>query len=179
MFQSLQPGNPYWRGWLSTVDLLVPTNFDQLLMIFQTTFTFYKKQDTLMRRSIVLSLPLQLVFPATSCCLSAKPKATLDQYFSPFSLSRLGSSPQPGNTKGEVSLYHWPPVWLVWISLFCKYKQLSVVIQLIPNKSNRRSTVQLLSISIPLSIPCHNTKMMKQVFYHGVSAARHSYQNQL
>jgi hypothetical protein len=25
-----------------------------------------------------------------------------------------------GNTKGEVSLYHWPPVWLVWISLFCK-----------------------------------------------------------
>ncbi len=26
----------------------------------------------------------------------------------------------PGNTKGEVSLYHWPPVWLVWISLFCK-----------------------------------------------------------
>ncbi len=28
---------------------------------------------------------------------------------------------QPGNTKkGEVSLYHWPPVWLVWISLFCK-----------------------------------------------------------
>ncbi len=23
-----------------------------------------------------------------------------------------------GNTKGEVSMYHWPPVWLVWISLF-------------------------------------------------------------
>ncbi len=22
--------------------------------------------------------------------------------------------------KGEVSLYHWPPVWLVWIGLFCK-----------------------------------------------------------
>jgi len=25
-----------------------------------------------------------------------------------------------GNTKGEVSLYRWPPVWLVWITLFCK-----------------------------------------------------------
>jgi hypothetical protein len=25
-----------------------------------------------------------------------------------------------GILKGEVSLYHWPPVWLVWISLFCK-----------------------------------------------------------
>ncbi len=26
----------------------------------------------------------------------------------------------PGNTKREVSLYCWPPVWLVWISLFFK-----------------------------------------------------------
>ncbi len=25
-----------------------------------------------------------------------------------------------GILKGEVSLYWWPPVWLVWISLFCK-----------------------------------------------------------
>jgi hypothetical protein len=25
-----------------------------------------------------------------------------------------------GILNGEVSLYHWPPVWLVWISLFCK-----------------------------------------------------------
>jgi hypothetical protein len=25
-----------------------------------------------------------------------------------------------GILKGEVSLYNWPPVWLVWISLFCK-----------------------------------------------------------
>ncbi len=25
-----------------------------------------------------------------------------------------------GILKGEVSLYCWPPVWLVWISLFCK-----------------------------------------------------------
>ena len=25
-----------------------------------------------------------------------------------------------GIPKGEVSLYHWPPVWLFWISLFCK-----------------------------------------------------------
>jgi len=48
-----------------------------------------------------------------------------------------------GILKGEVSLYHWPPVWLVWISLFCKWKQkMSVVIQLIPNQSNWRSMVQ-------------------------------------
>ncbi len=62
---------------------------------------------------------------------------------------RLDSNPRAddlfyqGILNGEVSLYHWPPVWLVWISLFCKYKQkLSVFIQLIPNQSNRRSMVQ-------------------------------------
>ncbi len=51
---------------------------------------------------------------------------------------------EPGNIlKGDVSLYHWPPVWLIWISLFCKWIQkLSGVIQLIPNQTNRRSTVQ-------------------------------------
>ncbi len=35
-------------------------------------------------------------------------------------LTRLHYKVRPGNTKGEVSLCHWPPVWLVWISLFCK-----------------------------------------------------------
>ncbi len=30
-----------------------------------------------------------------------------------------------GILKGEVSLYRWPPVWPVWISLFCKNCQLS------------------------------------------------------
>ncbi len=46
---------------------------------------------------------------------------------------------QQGILKGEVSLYRWPPVWLFWISL---KQKLSAVIQLIPNQSNRRSTVQ-------------------------------------
>ncbi len=26
--------------------------------------------------------------------------------------------PKQGIQKGEVSLYHWPPVWLVWIQLY-------------------------------------------------------------
>jgi hypothetical protein len=56
-----------------------------------------------------------------------------------------------GILKWEVSLYHWPFVWLVWISLFCKWKQkLSVVIQLIPNQSNRG---QQYSDTSPFSIP--------------------------
>ncbi len=53
-----QPGNPYWVGRHSTVDLLVLTNLDQLL------FIFVAKQASLMRRSTVPSFPLLLVFPA-------------------------------------------------------------------------------------------------------------------
>ncbi len=73
------PGNPYRgkrlstvdllvptsldRGRLSTVDLLAPTSLDQRLLIVKTLFPFFTKQTTLMRRSTVLSLSLQLVFP--------------------------------------------------------------------------------------------------------------------
>jgi len=38
----LTPGKPCWRGTLSTVDLLVLTNLDQLLLIMQALFIFNK-----------------------------------------------------------------------------------------------------------------------------------------
>jgi hypothetical protein len=47
----------------STVDLLVLTGLDQLPLILKILFTFLTKPANLMRRLIVLSLPLQLVFP--------------------------------------------------------------------------------------------------------------------
>jgi hypothetical protein len=50
-------------GRISTVDLLVLTGLDQLIFKLNKIFTFVTKQATLMRRSTVLSLPLQLVFP--------------------------------------------------------------------------------------------------------------------
>ncbi len=53
--EPLQKGN--------TVDLLVLTSLDGLLMILQTSL---QKLDNLIRSSNVLSLPLQLVFPAKS-----------------------------------------------------------------------------------------------------------------
>jgi hypothetical protein len=37
-----RPRNPYRRGRLSTVDLLVPTSLDHMLLILRTLFTFYK-----------------------------------------------------------------------------------------------------------------------------------------
>jgi len=48
-------------GRLNTVDLQVLTSLNQLGLIMQTFFTFYK-QTNLRRRSTVLSLPLQIVF---------------------------------------------------------------------------------------------------------------------
>jgi hypothetical protein len=52
-------------GRLSTVYLLVLTSLDQLISILQTFFNLFTKQTPLMRRSTVLSLSLQLVFPVT------------------------------------------------------------------------------------------------------------------
>jgi hypothetical protein len=54
------PRESHWREELSTIDLLVLTNLDQLLLMMQTWLSFFTKQVTLMRRSIVLSLPLSL-----------------------------------------------------------------------------------------------------------------------
>jgi len=54
----LEPGKPYWRGNLSTVDLLVLTSLDKLPFTKKILITFVRKQAKLMRRSTVLSLPL-------------------------------------------------------------------------------------------------------------------------
>jgi hypothetical protein len=51
-------------GRLRTVDLLVLTSLDQLIFMLNILFTFITKLATLMKRSIVLSLPPQLVFAA-------------------------------------------------------------------------------------------------------------------
>jgi hypothetical protein len=45
------------------VDLLVLTSIDQLLFTLKISFTLFKQQATLIRRSTVLCLPPQLVFP--------------------------------------------------------------------------------------------------------------------
>jgi hypothetical protein len=48
---------------LVTVDLLVLTSLDQLILKLKILFGFVTKQATLMRKSTVLSIPLQLGFP--------------------------------------------------------------------------------------------------------------------
>jgi hypothetical protein len=65
-------GKSYWRGRLSTVDLLVLSSLDQLLLKLKLLYAYLTKQATLMRRLTVLSLLPQLVFPADKslcrCC---------------------------------------------------------------------------------------------------------------
>jgi hypothetical protein len=58
---------------LSTVDLLVLANLDQLLVILKMLFTFDTKQPILTRRSTVLTRPPQLVFPVFNLsCIETK-----------------------------------------------------------------------------------------------------------
>ncbi len=44
---SIIPGNPYWRGRLSTVDLLVLTSLDQPLLKMLTLFTYKQNKQPL------------------------------------------------------------------------------------------------------------------------------------
>jgi hypothetical protein len=52
-----RPVKFYWRGRLSTIDLLILTSSDKFLFILKILLTSFTKQATLMRRSTVLSLP--------------------------------------------------------------------------------------------------------------------------
>jgi len=60
----IYPWKPYCKGRFSTVDLVL-TSLDELHFILKILFTYVTKQATLMWRSTVLSLSLQLVFPAS------------------------------------------------------------------------------------------------------------------
>jgi len=59
---------------------------------------------------------------------------------------------EQGLLKGEVSLYSWPPVWLVWISPFCKWNQ---YFRLSYNWFQTSQTGgQRYSDTSPISFPC-------------------------
>jgi hypothetical protein len=59
-----RPGKLYWRGRLSTVDLLVLTSLDQLLLIMQTLLSFNK--TSFLNEELHCTVPLQLVFPVST-----------------------------------------------------------------------------------------------------------------
>jgi len=59
----------------------------------------------------------KVCFVCTEIAKSDQATIFLNFFFAPDKKARAFFQ---GILKGEVSLYHWPPVWLVWISLFCK-----------------------------------------------------------
>jgi hypothetical protein len=58
-FAFVYAGKPYWMGRISTVDLLVITNSNHILLVLIIILCFSTKQVTLTRRSIVLDRPLK------------------------------------------------------------------------------------------------------------------------
>jgi hypothetical protein len=58
-------GNPHWRGRLSTVWPPCTNQFRSAPFDIENIIYFLTKNAALLRRSTVLSLPLQLVFPGT------------------------------------------------------------------------------------------------------------------
>ncbi len=76
-----------------------------------------------------------------------------------------------GILKEEVSLYHWPPVWLVWNQLYEYWQFLFLFAKLTnPNQSNRRSMVQWY---FPFSIPCTGIQNGVAGYGHGSLNHRH------
>jgi hypothetical protein len=116
---TLKSGKPYWRGRISTVDPLIKIGW------------FVKKE--------IYSYSLKSIW---SKLVSKWDQQYWSFPFSKASLLRYNGQNQ-GKLKGEVSLYHWPPVWLVWNQLYdyCQFLFLFAK-QTNPNQSNKRSTVQ-------------------------------------
>ncbi len=61
--QLVEPGNPYWRERISTIELRVISLFWSAASDIVNIIYFFTKQTILMWRSSVLSLPFQLGFP--------------------------------------------------------------------------------------------------------------------
>ncbi len=71
-----------------------------------------------------------------------------------------------GTLEGEVSLYCWPPVWLVWNQLYdCWHFSFLFAKQANPNRSNRRSTIQwYFPFSVPwLGLCLYTEKVLQEI----------------
>ncbi len=82
------------KGRLITVDLLIRTSLDQLLLILKISFTLFTKHATLIRRSTVLRHPLRLVFHVLGVMAPHRPK--INQQMNFFTRKFLFST-QPWN----------------------------------------------------------------------------------
>jgi hypothetical protein len=69
--------------------------------------------------------------------------SALSPFLPSYNEDTIAASLRQGILQGEVSLYHWPPVWLVWNPLYDNWQFLFLFPKHTnPNQSNRRSMVQ-------------------------------------
>jgi hypothetical protein len=83
------------------------------------------------------------------CTFSKTLNLFKETYFITLKKSRLLKQ---GILKGEVSLYHWPPVWLVWNQLYDNWQFLIFLQNRLIQIS--RTGGQWYSYTPPFSIPC-------------------------
>ncbi len=110
------PRNPYLKGRLSTFKILALTSLHQFIFILKLLVIFVTKQSTLMRRSIVPSLSLQLAFPffiPTSCCVRKRLHLRSVQPYPTAAMAVLALATLSEVTRKEPNLYmlHCPR-WL-------------------------------------------------------------------
>ncbi len=114
-------------------------------MLLKYLLTFLKARCSILfytRR--ILSSPASIRWD--SACLSV-----------PNTLAYCLNELNQGILMGEVWLYHWPPVWLVWISLFGKKNVSSFTADSKPVQQEVNGTVTLPPLVFPGLIRLMNT----------------------
>ncbi len=93
-------------------------------------------------------------------------------FFRSQPLSKATTFAASGNTKGVVSLYHWPPIWLVWNQLYgnCPF------LFLLTKQNNPNQTGgQWYNDTSPFSIPwLHDRECKRRLTWNSSSCRRPS-----
>jgi hypothetical protein len=116
---------------------------------------------------VITNIPYNLNFPAKPIRSFQKEIILYLNNRSVFIMSMTEMStwcPIQGILKGDVSLYHWPPVWLVWNQLYDYWQFLFLFAkQTNPNQSNRMSMVQWY---FPLVFPALSLRTLPPLWRH-------------
>ncbi len=102
-------GNPYWKGRLSTADLLVLTSLDPLLSILKTLFTFFYKTCYL-NEEVNCTEPLPSV--SVPCLDNALPGLKTKHFFLIFrSFLTVGAGGTGWTSCSCCCTATWTPAW--------------------------------------------------------------------
>jgi hypothetical protein len=98
-------------GRLSTVNLLVLTSLNQQLLRLKNTIYDFTKQAVLLRRSVVLSLPLSLAFPALTF------GAMIGFHLELFGMALRGVGGFADESENKMKMFFWREKFLKFVGL--------------------------------------------------------------